>query len=84
MKEISVKGTLRTELGKKASRELRKANSVPCNLYGEAKDENGKQTFDRHCKAVTNLICKTASDLGVYLEVNANGLANTKKYGFKQ
>ncbi len=42
MKEISVKGTLRTELGKKASRELRKANSVPCNLYGEAKDENGK------------------------------------------
>lgn len=42
MKEISVKGTLRTELGKKASRELRKANSVPCNLYGETKDENGK------------------------------------------
>lgn len=42
MKEISVKGTLRTELGKKASRELRKANYVPCNLYGEAKDENGK------------------------------------------
>lgn len=42
MKEINVKGTLRTELGKKASRELRKNNSVPCNLYGEAKDENGK------------------------------------------
>ena len=52
-------------------------------FYFNYKDENGKQTFDRHCKAVTNLICKTASDLGVYLEVNANGLANSKKYGFK-
>ncbi|MCM1108129.1 MAG: 50S ribosomal protein L25/general stress protein Ctc [Clostridium sp.] len=41
MKEISVKGTIRTEIGKKATRELRKNNGVPCNLYGEAKDENG-------------------------------------------
>lgn len=41
MKEISVKGTARTETGKKATRELRKNNGVPCNLYGEAKGENG-------------------------------------------
>ncbi len=41
MKEISVKGTARTETGKKATRELRKNNGVPCNLYGETKGENG-------------------------------------------
>ncbi len=42
MKEISVKGSVRTETGKKATREMRKAGSVPCNLYGEAKNENGE------------------------------------------
>lgn len=42
MKEINVKGTARTAMGKKAAREIRKNNAVPCNLYGEAKDENGK------------------------------------------
>ena len=41
MKEISLNGTKRTEIGKKASKELRKQNLIPCNLYGEAKDENG-------------------------------------------
>lgn len=41
MKEISIKGTVRTATGKKASREIRKSNGVPCNLYGEAKDEKG-------------------------------------------
>ena len=42
MKEINVKGTARAAFGKKAAREIRKANAVPCNLYGEAKDENGE------------------------------------------
>ena len=41
MKEINVKGTARAAFGKKAAHEIRKANAVPCNLYGEAKDENG-------------------------------------------
>lgn len=41
MKEINVNGTLRTATGKKAAREIRKANAVPCNLYGEARDEKG-------------------------------------------
>lgn len=41
MKEIIIKGTKRTETGKKASKELRKQALVPCNLYGEAKDDNG-------------------------------------------
>lgn len=41
MKEINVNGQKRTDLGKKASKQLRKEGLVPCNLYGEKKDENG-------------------------------------------
>ncbi len=42
MKEINVKAINRTATGKKATKELRKQGYVPCNLYGEAKDANGK------------------------------------------
>ena len=42
MKEISLTGQKRTDLGKKASKVLRKEGLVPCNLYGQKKDENGK------------------------------------------
>jgi large subunit ribosomal protein L25 len=41
MKEISINGTLRTETGKKASKLLRQAGNVPCNLYGEKRGEDG-------------------------------------------
>ena len=41
MKEINVNGQKRTDLGKKASKQLRKEGLVPYNLYGEKKDENG-------------------------------------------
>ena len=41
MKSINVTGTARTATGKKATREIRKSGAVPCNLYGEAKGENG-------------------------------------------
>lgn len=41
MKSIEIKGTVRTETGKKATKELRKNGCVPCNLYGEARGENG-------------------------------------------
>ena len=41
MKEIKVTGNKRSDLGKKASKLLRKEGLVPCNLYGEAKGENG-------------------------------------------
>ena len=41
MKEISVSGKKRTETGKKASKLLRKEGLIPCNLFGEAKGENG-------------------------------------------
>ena len=42
MKEIEVTGKKRTALGKKASKALRKEGMVPCNLYGELKDAEGK------------------------------------------
>lgn len=41
MKEISVTGQKRSGLGKKASKLLRKEGLVPCNIYGEEKDEKG-------------------------------------------
>lgn len=41
MKEINVSGQKRENLGKKASKHLRKEGLVPCNLYGEQK-EDGK------------------------------------------
>jgi large subunit ribosomal protein L25 len=40
METIVVNGTPRTELGKKATRALRRAGNVPCNLYG------GKETLN--------------------------------------
>ena len=42
MKEINIKGTARTEFGKKAARALRRTDAVPCNLYGNMKNENGE------------------------------------------
>ena len=42
MKEIKVSGQKRTDLGKKASKQLRKEGLIPCNLYGEKKDADGR------------------------------------------
>jgi large subunit ribosomal protein L25 len=42
MKEINVTGKKRSDLGKKASKALRKEGMIPCNLYGEKHDESGK------------------------------------------
>ena len=38
---MSVSGQKRATTGKKAAKELRKEGLVPCNLYGEKKDEKG-------------------------------------------
>jgi large subunit ribosomal protein L25 len=40
METVVINGTPRTELGKKATRALRRAGNVPCNLYG------GKETLN--------------------------------------
>ncbi len=41
MKEIAINGQKRETTGKKASKLVRKEGLVPCNLYGEKKDEKG-------------------------------------------
>jgi len=38
MKTIEIKGTFRNELGKKSSKEIRKAGNVPCVIYGKEKN----------------------------------------------
>jgi large subunit ribosomal protein L25 len=38
MKTIEIKGSFRTELGKKSSKLVRKAGSVPCVIYGKEKN----------------------------------------------
>ena len=45
METIVINGTPRTELGKKATRALRKAGNVPCNIYG------GKETINFYAPA---------------------------------
>ena len=55
MKSIEIKGSLRTETGKKATHSLRKNNSVPCVLYGVQKDENGNQVATHFTVTVDGL-----------------------------
>jgi large subunit ribosomal protein L25 len=38
MKTIEIKGSFRTELGKKSSKQIRKAGDVPCVIYGKEKN----------------------------------------------
>ena len=59
MKTIDVKGTMRTETGKKATAQLRKQGLIPCNLYGEKKDKDGNpvaQSFSVTADEVRNLV----------------------------
>ncbi len=44
MREISISGQSRTDLGKKASRDIRRQGLVPCVIYGVEKDANGLPT----------------------------------------
>lgn len=55
MKSIEIKGSLRTEIGKKATQNLRKNNGVPCVLYGMQKDENGNQVATHFTVTVEGL-----------------------------
>ena len=41
MKQISVSGAKRANLGKKATKAVRREGLIPCNLYGLQKDANG-------------------------------------------
>ncbi|MCF0198511.1 MAG: 50S ribosomal protein L25/general stress protein Ctc [Bacteroidaceae bacterium] len=59
MKSIDIKGTARTATGKKAAKKIRLAGAVPCNLYGEKKDEKGlpvAQSFTVEAAELRNLV----------------------------
>lgn len=42
MKTFQLSGTSRQEVGKKSTRELRKQNLIPCVMYGQKKNSEGK------------------------------------------
>ena len=52
MKTIEIKGSFRTELGKKSSKQIRKAGNVPCVIYGKEQNIH----FHAHELAFKNLI----------------------------
>ncbi|MDY2771202.1 MAG: 50S ribosomal protein L25/general stress protein Ctc [Prevotella sp.] len=54
MKEINVTGQKRTDLGKKASKTLRKEGLIPCNIYGLA-EQDGKPTAMAFAVPMTEL-----------------------------
>ncbi len=73
MKSIEVKGSLRTETGKKATRELRKNDSIPCVLYGSQKDENGK-VINTHFMVTNEAVRKLVYTPHIYVvDLNIDG-----------
>lgn len=52
MKIIEIKGSIRTELGKKSAKKIRKAGNVPCVVYGQ----NQNIHFYAHENSFKNLI----------------------------
>ena len=59
MKTIEIKGTFRTELGKKSSKVIRKAGNVPCVIYGKEKNIH----FFAHENSFKNLVYTHAAHL---------------------
>ena len=59
MKTIEIKGSFRTELGKKSSKELRKSGNVPCVIYGKEKNIH----FFAHENSFKNLVYSPAAHL---------------------
>jgi len=52
MKTIEIKGSFRTELGKKSSKQIRKTGNVPCVIYGKEKNIH----FQAHENSFKNLV----------------------------
>ena len=79
MKEISIIGKKREELGKKASKQLRKEGFIPCNIYGEQKDANGKPVAMAFAASFNELrklgkaVALPKTDDGIYLCGAADG-----------
>jgi large subunit ribosomal protein L25 len=59
MKTIEIKGTFRTELGKKSSKQIRKEGNVPCVIYGKEKNIH----FQAHENSFKNLVYTPSAHL---------------------
>ena len=66
MKTIEIKGSLRTELGKKSSKQIRKTDNVPCVIYGKEQNIH----FHAHELAFKTLIYTHEAHL---VELNLDG-----------
>ncbi|MBR1890033.1 MAG: 50S ribosomal protein L25/general stress protein Ctc [Alloprevotella sp.] len=49
MKQIAISGAKRTEVGKKATKAVRKQGFVPCNIYGLEKNAEGENVATSFC-----------------------------------
>ena len=66
MKEINVTGQKRSDLGKKATKMLRKEGLIPCNIYGEKKGENGlPEAKERELTHAHNNIMHMLAECGI-------------------
>jgi large subunit ribosomal protein L25 len=66
MKTIEIKGSLRTELGKKSSKEIRKEGGVPCVIYGKESNIH----FHAHELSFKNLVYTHEAHL---VKINLDG-----------
>jgi len=82
MKEFNVSGKARTATGKKATKELRKENLIPCNIYGEEKGENGLPKAQAFC-VKANDVRKLVYSPDIFL-VNINIDGKEKKAIMKE
>ena len=77
MKTIEIKGSLRTETGKKATRDLRNSNNVPCVLYGLQKDEKGLPVATHFTVSVDGLRNLVYTPHIYVVELNIDGTVHT-------
>ena len=77
MKTIEIKGSLRTETGKKATRDLRNSNNVPCVLYGLQKDEKGLPVATHFTVTVDGLRNLVYTPHIYVVELNIDGTVHT-------
>lgn len=50
-------------------------------FFFQYKDENGEHKFDKHCEKVSKMLIESAIKNNMYIEINCNGLHNSRKYG---
>ena len=77
MKEISINGSIRNAIGKKASKTVRAEGMVPCCLYGEKRGENGLPVAT-HFVVSEKEINKVYYSPNIYLvNINLDGVNKT-------